>query len=102
MFLETKKDGEQTAKTLEPWRQLLLDAADYKERVGHSVGSAEGPNGEACFIHSLNKVRNLTGEEVFAVATRFARFVGDDCAVHYSDTHTGPEVIAAMRACAKS
>lgn len=42
--------------TLEPWRQSLLDAADYIERVGWCQGIPINARGNVCISQALNKV----------------------------------------------
>jgi hypothetical protein len=53
MFVEEKRQGE-VAVPLEPWRQVLLDAADSIERLGwiqHALGTGSGPRCVLGAIH---------------------------------------------------
>lgn len=101
MFLEEKKIGE---VKLEPWRQVLLDAADYMETHGHCKGRQEDSSGRVCLIGSLIKV---TGSEkdrhpyVNEARLQFERRMGipDFTGFLWNDRfeRTSEEVIAAMR-----
>ena len=41
---------------MEPWRQLLLDSADYIEKNGLAQVDAEGPGNAKCSIYTIYKV----------------------------------------------
>lgn len=121
MFLDPKKDGEQTAKTLEPWRQLLLDAADLIEQKGLAkLELQQKKTGAVClqgsmmiigygrtisleemnkqfpfYIKKLSKHLGTGGWTIEGKRNRLAKW-------NNAPERTGPEVIAAMRACANS
>lgn len=103
MFLETKRDGEAQARTkLEPWRQLLLDAADYMEQHGKCEHAYSTPDGRVCFYGALNVVQGLPARSdlIDALANQavenFRRYVQHGPS-HFNDTHSQAEVLAAMR-----
>jgi len=104
MFLDPKKDGEQTTKTLEPWRQLLLDAADYMEVHGHCINVSQNDKGAVCIIGALDAVKTSScwSDGLFAMDGFLRRTTIYRSSEDFNDTHTGPEVIAAMRACARA
>ncbi len=55
MFLDEKKLGEEQTRTWEPWRLVLLNAADYIERNGWCQ-HAERLGTRACVIGALKQV----------------------------------------------
>lgn len=98
MFTETKKDGE--SQVLEPWRQALLDAADYMERHGHCKFVLQDSGGAVCLQGALNEVCGFV-QMVFLIH-HVEKFLGVTNAVAWNNEpeRTGAEVVAAMRACA--
>jgi hypothetical protein len=52
MFVETKREGESEAKTLERWRQILINAADKIEKYGWIQGSLVTNRG-VCVLGAL-------------------------------------------------
>lgn len=94
----------------EPWRQLLLDAADYMETHGHCKGNFENTLGQVCFYGALKKVCGwdtethnvLTPDEKIlfmdAVCKVKLCFPGRDMVVwNDAPERTGEDVIAVMR-----
>lgn len=111
MFLETKANGEikSVDKSIStpplPWQLALLEAADIMEKRGHCKGVLTNEAGNVCFLGALAAIPELPFRFWFEIeqicATAFHLFTGTDSVI-FNDTHTGPEVIAAMRACAHS
>lgn len=102
MFLETKREGEIETKPAVRWRELLLDGAGEMQRRGHCRHEARDDKGRVCFIGALCEAHpNFRTELLDIIIAEFVAMTGQR-PVDYSDTHTGPEVIAAMRACANS
>ncbi len=103
MFLDPKKDGEQTVKTIEPWRQLLLDAANYMQKHGHCAYAGSDEDGRVYIVGAI--VWSYDGDGFDPLATlaidKLTKFIGLNIPA-WNQRHTGPEVIAAMRACANS
>ena len=119
MFVETKPEGEAQTE-LEPWRQLLLDAADYMEKHGHCKHLLYNDEGEVCFLGALNAAcygsASACGiSNTYNIAARMmARhvniagyvniaFIGvsDPAVVWNNDPNrAGAEVVAGMRECA--
>ena len=109
MFVETKREGE--AKTVEPWRQLLLDAADEIERRGHCHNRQFDEQGRCCFHGALSlKAQDWALDRRATAAMREhlglpLHLQHDGYAsgiASWNNKHTGQEVIAAMRACARA
>lgn len=122
MFLDEKVQPV-PVKTLEPWRQLLLDAADVIERQGHCKYRLQNHLGQVCWLGALMKVQNneacdLQSSPVFLEAAKKTRDYlglqfkfpgshrfGDSASqmVFWNNLpeRTGEEVIAAMRGAAK-
>lgn len=116
MFLETKKDGEVQAKTIEPWRQLLMDAARYIDRHGWCQRRIGTAGGHACAVGALwmayqgsmprtpewdkHPVMSDAVEKL-CIAVKASPFGG---VAQWNDTHgrVQDEVVSAMRACANS
>ena len=114
MFLEIQKDGEQRVSPIEPWRQLLLDAADYIECHGWvraRIGTAGGP---VCAVGAMwmafqgnipTKGDWDTGrsiDDAMNYLGAYVRTFGYREVATFNDARSGSEVIAAMRSCAFS
>ena len=112
MFLETKREGE--AKTVESWRQLLLDAADYIEAHGW-VKNRIGTTGAAvCAVGAIwmafqgdipTHGRWGTGRVIdvaFDRLTQHVKELGFRGPSYFNDASTKSKVLAEMRACANS
>ncbi len=54
MFVDEKKAGE-VSKTLEPWRELLLEAANVLERHGWCQDVEVNERGEYCILGALGR-----------------------------------------------
>lgn len=110
MFVDEKRVGESVETKLEPWRQLLLDAADVMQQRGKCENAYTDARGHVCILGAVNVVcgfhpnesfpaLSTPTEALFALSYLVAS-VGQ--AVHcFNDSHTEDEVIAAMRACAR-
>lgn len=107
MFLETKANGEiksidkSIPTPLLPWQLVLLEAADIMEKRGHCKGVLTNEAGNVCFLGALATIHQYSEDVVQTSAIAFHLFTGVDSVI-FNDTHSGPEVIAAMRACAHS
>ena len=117
MFGETKREGEVQTKPVEPWRSLLLDAANYIEEHGWCRtlmrGDAVCARGAMLavvgLLHDQNSYIIHNRDPRFAAAderlTKFLRqrdrnFLDVGC---WNNVQTSAEpVIAAMRDCANS
>lgn len=106
-FLETKREGEaQTIPGKEPWRELLLKAADEMERRGHCVGEYMDKAGAVCIIGALRTIEKIPFEgpptpDVNLAVRKFGSFV-EEPAIMFNDNHTQSEVLATIRACANA
>ena len=107
MFLETKHEGEtHTFPGKEPWRELLLKAADEMERRGHCVGEYMDTAGAVCIMGALRTIEKVplggqsTPDGELAV-WNFMSFTKTST-IWFNDNHTQSEVLAAMRACANA
>lgn len=110
MLYDPQCKPEVEVKQLEPWRQLLLDGADYIEAHGWCQGRTYLSTGEVCFagslIASLGAVgRRLTSseEQLYHACTHAMRNTLGMDPVYWND-HRGTEgeVIATMRKVARS
>lgn len=108
MFTETKKDGESQVQ-LEPWRRLLLNAADTIERVGHCKMTQCDNEGRMCFIGAVkfHDVGNAKSWELTTYGTealdKMRKYLGEH-PIDWNNApeRTGAEVVAGMRDCARS
>ena len=109
-LLETKPE-------IEPWRQVLLDAADRMEVRGHCKYMLVDDEGRNCAQGAIFDFRVgesgswdnfLNGDAFTTAATKFNDWVemqhhsGGTVTWNNSPQTTGAEVIAALRACALS
>ena len=103
MLFNPKWDAQLRA---EPWRQVLLDAADYIDRVGWCQHSLHGENGRVCAAEALMTV-GCTAHDVATYAgamTALSNFVTSGehsmAVVKWNDDEgrTAAEVTSAMRA----
>lgn len=53
MFVETKRDGESITPPQEPWRDLMLKAADLIDRYGLAKGHLVDEQGQMCVRGAL-------------------------------------------------
>ena len=99
MFVETKKEGEAPSQ-FEPWRQLLLNAADYIEIYGWCQNQ-RSLDGRVCAIGAIEAV--AYGQSKDAARRALIEYLGE-CIVVWNDApgQTEVEVVAAMRDCARS
>lgn len=110
MFVDEKPQGEvqtPTTPVLEPWRQLLLDAADVMEHFGKCNGNYYDEMGHVCVLGAIYRATFAPPTSWIhdglglRAALKFRNFVGMS-PDRFNDAHTQAEVLAAMRACARS
>ena len=105
MLFNTKWDARLKA---EPWRQVLLDAADYIDRIGWCQHALRDDKGGVCAAEALTSVAYTVHDiATYAEATtRLSIFVTSGAhsmaVVEWNDDErrTAAEVTDAMRACA--
>ncbi len=112
MYLELKKTGEapvqvpSTPALLEPWRALLLEAADLLERRGWCQQHLVDVKGRMCTIGAMTSVWNLANGWDLSVVSeaqnRLTSVVGP--LVEWNDTHgrTKTEVLKTLRSVASN
>ena len=104
MFVETKREGE--IQTMGGHGvSCFLDAADYMEKYGHCSEQARDASGAVCVIGAMRLGIRANLQSAVSSRTTLLAFLnrrGDHGCVTFNDTKSGPEVIAAMRACAKA
>ena len=88
---------------IEPWRQLLLDAADLIERQGWWNGKP----GKSLSVHCIQTAISATalrGALGCEAAVNFLNYIGGHGIVSWNDApgRTKEEVLAAMRGAARS
>lgn len=91
-------------KPLEPWQQLLLDAADLLEQKGWCRGAYETNEGRHCAVGAIIDVaRPLTMMHPYRLTAlhKLERFVGGTVTVWNDNQSSGQAVIDAMRKAAK-
>jgi hypothetical protein len=106
MLFNPKWDAQLRA---EPWRQVLLDAADYIDRVGWCQHSLHDENGRVCAAEALMSVTYPAYDlSSYAVAMScLSDFVTSGehsmAVLEWNDTEgrTGADVTDAMRGCAR-
>jgi hypothetical protein len=89
--------------TLEPWRKLLLDGADYVEKHGHCKYALVNERGQVCLLGALRKTMPSWEAEALAHAALIkcvGAFSGFLAGWNDAPERTADEVIDAMRACA--
>lgn len=106
MLYDPKWEVKTKAPTIEPWRQVLLDAADLLEREGHCKGQfyAEGARctiGAICKV-TTNAITKPLGSGVPEAIGRLCNVAGP----YIPDWNDAPgrtafEVIATLRAVAR-
>lgn len=104
MLFDPKWEKQVEAKPLEPWRKILLDAADIIERHGLGKTGQEFARSPYCAVNAISKA----GDDYFSEAhRRFAEFIGaepDDTRTVFAwndaPERTKAEVIDALRRCA--
>ncbi len=106
MYLELKKSGEETkeevkAPTLEPWRELLFEAATILERRGWCQKHLVDVKGRMCTVGAITEVWNLASgwdmDVVVIAQDKLTRVVGP--LVEWNDTEgrTRDEVVGMLR-----
>lgn len=105
MFVEHKEAGELTRElqTLEPWRELMLKAADLIEKHGHAKGSYTDARGGYCFMGALHVAE--TGDTMGTnglsseACHRVMKHIGSRGFIDWNDApeRTGAEVVGIMR-----
>jgi hypothetical protein len=92
---------------LEPWRQQLLDAADYMEQHGHCKRTMQDYRGRVCLYGAIHAI---IGREILPVAATAAvsRYLGfmipsrtANMLWNDASERTQDEVVAALRGAAK-
>jgi hypothetical protein len=102
MLFDTKWDAKLTT---EPWRQVLLDAANYIDLVGWCQHTMRDDNGRVCAAEALMTVAQ-TGHDYAGAVTSLSNFVTSGehsmAVVKWNDDEgcTAAQVTGAMRACA--
>lgn len=102
---------------LEPWRQELLNAADYMERHGQCHYDLEDRHGRVCYLGALVRTRTQARKRslrfvwhslraAFSQANRHCdaycrKIYGAAGAIAFNDCVSGATMIRAMRDCAK-
>ena len=100
MLLDTKWDGKLT------WREVLLDAADYIDRIGWCQHARRDDEGRVCAAEALMSVVVHDVATYAEAITRLSIFVtaGEHsmAVLEWNDDEgrTASEVTGAMRACA--
>ena len=86
---------------LEPWRKLLLDAADGIEAKGHAKGMIDD-SGAMCVVGALSFAARERWRLIIEAIEPLRIFLGVPCVVDWQDApeRTAAEVIDTMRACA--
>ncbi len=97
MFVEIKRDGEALTIT-EPWRRVLLDAANYIEQHGWCQGAYRGGSA-VCPIRAIVTVDPF---HEHGATLRMRKYVGGHVeAWNDAPGRTQDEVVGALRACAR-
>jgi hypothetical protein len=100
MFVDEKKQGEAYVAA-EPWRQVLLDAADYIDKHGWCQHQEESKTGQVCAFMALKIVTDGDIMRRRLPQRRFERFVGlHTTAFNDVFARTAEDVTTAMRDCA--
>jgi hypothetical protein len=111
MFVDEKKIGESRV-ALEPWRQILLAAADYIEKHGWCTHRARDERGRVCAIGGINSVsRGCENRNKISIVARmkFRNYLVDcgytvyPAVSAWNDSYgqTKENVISTMRDCAR-
>lgn len=92
----------------EPWRKVLLDAADYIDKhgwcpEGTGNGNGRGDNGEVCPVIAMVEVsgRGLGQVARWLAYDKFEEITGGELISLNRDATSAAEVTAALRACAR-
>ncbi len=75
MFVETKRAGE-AATVTEPWRSLLLDAADYIEKNGWCQGEWY-QDGRVCAMGAMTQCSSGFDETFYCAKFMMSEHVGE-------------------------
>lgn len=113
MLYDPKWEVPVEAKPIEPWRKLLLDAADYMESNGFCTGFLENCEGAVCARGALFRAAGHEPPRIWWASDkhdpvvldadrRLSKFLKEDAAGFNNRQKTGEPVVAAMRACAKA
>ena len=112
MFVETKREGE---TTIEPWRKVLLDAADYIEKHGWCQGRIGNAGESVCAVGAMwmafdgtipkqaNWVKDRAVDQAYRAMCNYVmcNYVRSYPAEWNDEPgRTAAEVTAAMRECA--
>lgn len=105
-MLYDKKWDQQQTKTLEPWRQVLLDAADLIEKNGKAEGTFTR-KGAYCAVGAISQAErgkctaSSTLGTIFTseALRRLYQYLEFDV-IEWSDTSSKEHVIETMRNCA--
>ena len=107
MLYDPKWEVQVETKPIEPWRRILLNAADFMERRGHVKGSLCDDDGRVCVIAAINFVDygayhwGIDSDASTIAWDRLCKHIGGSpIAFNNSPDRTGAEIIATMRACA--
>lgn len=85
---------------LEPWRKVLLDAADYIEAHGWRQNSyGLEPHGSTCMVGAIFRVGGTMSGALHRIDARCLPYAS---AWNDAPGRTAAEVCAALRACSRS
>lgn len=111
MFQEDRSVGPAVVTPIEPWRQVLLDAAQRIRERGWCRGTVCDSKGRNCAIGAIHKYTRVNGivthpstpGEFYPAQRQFAKIVGGSVS-RWNDLpgRTQEEVIAALEAAARS
>lgn len=110
MFVDDKKLGEQQTETTEPWRLILLKAADLIEQCGHCKNAVVDSTGAMCMGGAINMAdtgnpftvgcRSEAGEEAAQQLHKFCRY--NFVVYNNARLTTAADAVEKLRACAHS
>lgn len=107
MFVSDKPQGETQEQTIEPWRKVLLDAADHLQANGWWQCGASARGGAWCASNVLGKV-GASDESEWIARKKLGRYLGGGdyllAIFEWNDApeRTAAEVIATLRKVARS
>jgi hypothetical protein len=107
MFVDEKRQGEVTVT--EPWRQVLLDAADLIDRHGWCQKTAQNAKGNICAKQAIFLALGVNGKSLEPLNTilwngvthSFGSFLNQRIAVFNDEAKSVEEVTSALRKCAR-
>lgn len=99
MYVDENRQGEQSIPVqLEPWRQVLLNAANQLESKGWCQNMVRDKEGRMCAVGAIANQSALYGEAILVLQ----KFVGGSVVSwNNAPTRTKEEVVTAMRTCAR-